>query len=61
MVGILTLNQEMMVRVHLSEFLIALWLGRQLADHLGSEPGMLWVRIPLELLCLWCRGWHTTL
>ena len=25
------------------------WLGRQLADHLGLEPGMLWVRIPLEL------------
>ena len=26
------------------------WLGRQLADHLGLEPGMLWVRIPSELL-----------
>ena len=26
------------------------WLGRQLADHLGLEPGMLWVRIPPELL-----------
>ena len=25
-------------------------LGRQLADHLGLEPGMLWVRIPPELL-----------
>ena len=25
-------------------------LGRQLADHLDSESGMLWVRIPLELL-----------
>ena len=25
------------------------WLGRQLADHLGLEPGMLWVRIPPEL------------
>ena len=24
-------------------------LGRQLADHLGLEPGMLWVRIPPEL------------
>ena len=24
-------------------------LGRQLADHLGLEPGMLWVRIPSEL------------
>ena len=22
------------------------WLGRQLADHLGLEPGMLWVRLP---------------
>jgi hypothetical protein len=27
-----------------------IWLGRQLADHLGSDPGMLWVRIPPELL-----------
>ena len=28
-------------------------LGRQLADHLGLEPGMLWVRLPPELLnCL---------
>lgn len=26
------------------------WLGRQLVDHLGLEPGMLWVRIPPELL-----------
>src|SRR4051794_32673102 len=25
-------------------------LGRQLADHLGLESGMLWVRIPPELL-----------
>ena len=25
-------------------------LGRQLADHLGLEPGMLWVRIPSELI-----------
>ena len=25
-------------------------LGRQLADHFGLEPEMLWVRIPLELL-----------
>ena len=24
-------------------------LGRQLADHLGLEPGMLWVRLPPEL------------
>ena len=32
-------------------------LGRQLADHLGLEPGMLWVRIPPELLKLICpRG-----
>ena len=28
------------------------WLGRQLADHLGLEPGMLWVRLPPELLKL---------
>ncbi len=26
------------------------WLGRQSADHLGLEPGMLWVRLPPELL-----------
>ena len=26
------------------------WLGRQLADHLGLEPGMLWVRLPPEPL-----------
>lgn len=26
-----------------------IWLGRQLADHLGLEPGMLWVRLPPEL------------
>ena len=26
------------------------WLGRQSADHLGLEPGMLWVRVPPELL-----------
>ena len=25
-------------------------LGRQLADHFGLEPEMLWVRVPLELL-----------
>ena len=25
-------------------------LGRQSADHLGLEPGMLWVRVPPELL-----------
>ena len=30
-------------------------LGRQLADHLGLEPGMLWVRIPPELLKLKLR------
>ncbi len=29
---------------------IKIWLGRQLADHFGLEPEMLWVRIPLELL-----------
>ena len=28
----------------------ALWLGRQPADHLGLEPGMLWVRVPPEPL-----------
>ena len=27
-----------------------LWLGRQLVDHFGLEPEMLWVRIPPELL-----------
>ena len=27
-------------------------LGRQLADHLGLEPGTLWVRIPPELLAI---------
>ena len=26
------------------------WLGRRSADHLGLEPGMLWVRVPPELL-----------
>ena len=26
------------------------WLGRQLADHFGLEPEMLWVRVPPELL-----------
>ena len=26
------------------------WLGRQSADHLGLEPGMLWVRLPPEPL-----------
>ena len=26
------------------------WLGRQPADHLGLEPGMLWVQIPPEPL-----------
>ena len=32
---------------------LPLWaqrLGRQLADHLGLEPGMLWVRLPPEPL-----------
>lgn len=27
----------------------ATWLLRQLADHIGSDPVMLWVRIPQEL------------
>ena len=26
------------------------WLGKQLADHFGLEPEMLWVRVPPELL-----------
>lgn len=30
-------------------FNVRLRLGRQLADHLGLEPGMLWVRVPPEL------------
>ena len=32
------------------------WLGRQSADHLGLEPGMLWVRVPPELLNYSSRG-----
>ena len=36
---------------------IRTWLGRQLADHLGSNPGMLWVRLPPELLETTCVGW----
>ena len=39
-------TQETMVRFHPGP----LWLGRQLADHLGLEPGMLWVRLPPEPL-----------
>ncbi len=39
-------NQETMVRLHPGP----LRLGRQLADHLGLEPGMLWVRLPPEPL-----------
>ena len=31
-------------------------LSRQLADHLGLEPGMLWVRIPPELFTSRPRG-----
>ena len=31
-------------------------LSRQLADHLGLEPGMLWVRIPPELFTTRPRG-----
>ena len=31
------------------------WLGRQLVDHLGLDPGMLWVRLPSELLTLTTR------
>ena len=30
--------------------ILLIWLGRQLEDHLGLEPGMLWVRVPPELL-----------
>ena len=39
-------TQETMVRFHPGP----LRLGRQLADHLGLEPGMLWVRLPPEPL-----------
>lgn len=35
------------IRIQNSEFVR---LGRQLADHLGLEPGMLWVRVPPEPL-----------
>ena len=34
-------------------------LGRQLADHLGLEPGMLWVRIPPELLKYFLSSWSS--
>ena len=34
-------------------------LGRQLADHLGLEPGMLWVRIPPELLQNILSSWSS--
>ena len=34
-------------------------LGRQLADHLGLEPGMLWVRIPPELLNKTSSSWSS--
>ena len=34
-------------------------LGRQLADHLGLEPGMLWVRIPPELLKYILSSWSS--
>ncbi len=39
-------TQETMVQLHPGP----LRLGRQLADHLGLEPGMLWVRLPPEPL-----------
>lgn len=32
------------------DFHIPQWLGRQLADHFGSDPEMLWVRLPPEPL-----------
>ena len=38
------------VRILLWALSMTSWLGRQLADHLGLEPGMLWVRVPPELL-----------
>ena len=41
--------QETMVQFH-PGLLAKQWLGRQLADHFGLEPEMLWVRIPPELL-----------
>ena len=41
--------QETMVQFH-PGLLTKQWLGRQLADHFGLEPEMLWVRIPPELL-----------
>src|SRR4051794_5179632 len=34
-------------------------LGRQRADHLGLEPGMLWVRIPPELLKYILSSWSS--
>ena len=33
-----------------------IWLSRQLVDHLGLEPWMLWVRIPPELFTSRPRG-----
>lgn len=35
------------------------WLGRQLADHFGLEPEMLWVRIPPELLAHNTSSWSS--
>ncbi len=34
-------------------------LGRQLADHLGLEPGMLWVRLPPEPLINITSSWSS--
>ena len=34
-------------------------LGRQLADHLGLEPGMLWVRVPPEPLETIMSSWSS--
>ena len=41
---------RLQVRLLLWALLAMIRLGRQLADHLGLEPGMLWVRVPPELL-----------
>ena len=35
------------------------WLGRQPADHLGLEPGMLWVRLPPEPLKTNMPSWSS--
>ena len=53
----LAYTQETMVQLRPG----LLRLGRQLADHLGLEPGMLWVQIPPEPLRMvtndqWPRG-----